>query len=245
MNPQSMQKILVIIPAFNEGATIIPIIQKIRKMYPNDIIVINDGSTDDTTEILQSIRTKFISHSFNLGYGSSLQTGYLYALRYGYEYVVQLDADGQHRPEYIGSLVNELISNSADLVIGSRYKDKEYGPKYSLIRYLGTKLFNLLIRILTGVSITDSTSGFQGMNRQVVEFYINDFFPHDYPDADVLISTIKKGFRIKEVPVEMEPRADKKRSMHSGWKPFYYIFKLLFSMLVTVLRRPPQGSSTK
>lgn len=229
--------ILVIIPAYNEAKNIGRVIQDISNTYPEyDILVINDGSTDETFQVAKSAGAKVISHPFNVGYGAALQTGYKYALLHNYQYLVQLDADGQHKIEYIGAIINELKSNKVDVIICSRYVSNSM-YKTTILKKLGNKIFSFLIFVLTGEKIKDTTSGFQGLNCKILNFYAKDIFPFDYPDADVIISTLRSGYKVKEIPVEMEPSL-RSSSIHRGIKPLYYVFKMLFSILVTIFRKP-------
>jgi glycosyltransferase involved in cell wall biosynthesis len=185
---------------------------------------------------------RVISHPFNLGYGSALQTGYKYALKEGYETIVQMDGDGQHDPSFISDLLALIQEDEADIVIGSRFlkrKDGESDPflyQAPFTRKMGMGLFRTITSFLIHQKVTDSTSGYQAMNRNVLEWVSGEQFPVDYPDADVIIMLHRAGFRIREVPVRMFESQDKK-SMHSGWKPLYYVFKMFLSIGVTLLRK--------
>lgn len=180
-----------------------------------------------------------VSHPFNMGYGVAVQTGYKYALRQGYEALVQMDGDGQHDPAFISQLLAPVLTGEADFALGSRFLGVEsYEP--SLARRLGMAFFRRLVSRLIGQRITDSTSGFQAFNRRVIRFFTSEVFPCDYPDADMLITLHRAGFRIREVPVRMHASATGK-SMHSGLRPFYYMFKMLLSIFVTLLRKKEAG----
>ena len=229
-------KILVLIPAYNEGARIGGLLGRVRQIYPQyDIAVVNDGSRDDTAEAARAAGAQVVSHPFNMGYGVAIQTGYKYALRHGYDILVQMDGDGQHDPSFIAQLLAPILANETDFVLGSRFLGIEsYEP--SLARRAGMAFFRLLVSRLIGQRITDSTSGFQAFNRQVIRFFTTEVFPCDYPDADMLLTLHRANFRIREVPVKMYARAEGK-SMHSGLKPLYYMFKMLLSIFVTLLRK--------
>jgi len=231
-----MASILIIIPAFNEAARIAEVIQRVREVAPDyDILVVNDGSRDDTAKTARTCGAKVASHPFNLGYGVAIQTGYKYALAKGYDYVVQIDGDGQHDPAFIPDLLAPVIEEQTDFVLGSRFLGTEsYEP--SLARRIGMTFFRKLLSILTRTRITDSTSGYQAFNRQVIRYFTTEVFPCDYPDADMLLTLHRAGFRILEVPVRMHASATGK-SMHTGLKPFYYMFKMLLSIFVTLLRK--------
>lgn len=228
------ERLLIIIPAFNEELKIGTIINKTRDMFPDiDILLVNDSSTDKTPIIAKDKGVRVISHPFNLGYGCALQTGYKYAVAANYDYVVQMDADGQHDPQFIKCLVDELLKDEADLILGSRYLDVE-SYKVSLPRKMGVAVFSEIILWITGKKITDPTSGFQAMNRKVVDLYVSEYFPVDYPDADIIIFLLRKGMRIKEIPVRMY--ANNNKSMHSGLKPIYYIIKMFLVIFIGLLR---------
>lgn len=229
------KKVLVLIPAFNEAPGIPGVIQRIHRVFPEgDVLVVNDGSSDNTATVAREAGAIVVSHPFNLGYGIAIQTGYKYACMKGYEYLVQIDGDGQHDPAFISTLLKPVVQGDADFVIGSRFRhDQSYKPP--LIRRLGMLFFRRLVSLLIQTPITDSTSGFQAFNKKVIHFFATDIFPCDYPDADVLIALHFAGFTIREVPVRMFANANNK-SMHHGLKPLYYIFKMLLSMFVSLLR---------
>ena len=234
-------KILILIPAYNEGQRIGAVVQRVRETYPQyDVVVVNDGSRDDTARAARAAGAEVVSHPFNMGYGVAIQTGYKYALRHGCEYLVQMDGDGQHDPGCIPQLLAPVVSGETDFVLGSRFLgDASYEP--SLARRLGMGFFRALISGLIGQRITDTTSGFQAFNRQVIGYFTTEVFPCDYPDADMLLTLHRAGFRIHEVPVRMHASSSGK-SMHSGWKPLYYMFKMLLSIFVTLLRERQAGS---
>lgn len=238
----SSEKILIIIPAFNEEKRIATVIGGVRKHLPmTEILIVDDGSRDKTRHKAEAEGVKVISHPYNLGYGAALQTGYKYALREGYEKIVQMDGDGQHDPSFIPDLIAVIQKEETDIAIGSRFLKGagESDPsmyRVPLIRKLGMRFFGTVTSLIIRQKITDSTSGYQAMNRKALEWVSGDQFPVDYPDADVIIMLHRAGFRIKEAPVRMFESQEKK-SMHSGWKPLYYIFKMFLSILVTLMRK--------
>jgi glycosyltransferase involved in cell wall biosynthesis len=232
-------KILVLIPAFNEAACIARVIADIRLVVPDyDILVVNDGSSDDTASVAKTAGAIVISHPFNMRYGVTIQTGYKYAFANGYDFIVQIDADGQHDPTCIPGLLKPVVAGETDFALGSRFLG-ECSYKPGLARGIGMAFFRIIVSWRTGMRITDSTSGFQAFNRDVIRFFTSDTFPNDYPDADVLITLHLAGFRVSEVPVRMFSCANGK-TMHSGLRPLYYMFKMLLSIFVTLLR----GSQT-
>ena len=222
-------------PSCNEEGRIAPTISGIRKFSSADIVVVDDGSNDSTASEARAAGARVIELPFNLGYGATLQTGFKYALDRGYEFAVQMDADGQHDPMSIKTLIEPVIADEVDVTIGSRFMDKG-NYKAPFVRRMGMYFFGIITSVLTGRRITDPTSGFQALNKKVMEFYASDAYPVDYPDADVIIMLHRQGFRFKEVPVIMHNAA--KRSMHGGiLKPMYYIFKMMLSIFVTLLRK--------
>ncbi len=225
----------IIIPAFNEEGRIGATIAGIRKSTDADIIVVSDGSADNTVNEARTAGALVIELPFNLGYGAALQTGFKYALKKKYEFAVQMDADGQHDPLSIEVLIQPILKSEVDIVIGSRFLSEE-SYRAPFVRRMGMYFFGFITSVLTGRKITDPTSGFQALNRKVMGFYASRAYPVDYPDADVLIMLHRKGFRFKEVPVVMHNAA--KPSMHGGIiNPLYYIFKMVLSILVTLMRK--------
>lgn len=232
-------KILAIIPALNEEETIAQVIGGVKENAPYcDILVINDGSSDSTAERAKAAGAKVIHLPFNMGYGIALQTGYKYALEKGYQYIVQLDGDGQHDPHYIKELLEVVTSGKADIAIGSRFakNNRNYTYKAGWTKKTGIMLFASITSIIIRQKVSDPTSGYQAINQKVAKFYASGSYPCDYPDADVIIMLHRAGFQIKEFPVVMH-RNKNRKSMHSGIKPLYYIFKMLLSIFLTLLRK--------
>jgi len=234
-----MKRLIVIIPAYNEGKRIAAVVAGVRAAVSEaQVVVINDCSRDETAIAATQAGVVVVSHPFNMGYGAAIQTGYKYARDKGFDYLVQLDADGQHDPACIPLLLAPVIAGEADIAIGSRFLGNSYRPP--LARRLGMALFRRIVFLVTGSAITDTTSGYQAFNREVIRFFATDIFPVDYPDADMLIMLHRAGFRISEVPVRMFENSEGK-SMHSGLKPLYYMFKMLLSICVTLMREKGNG----
>jgi hypothetical protein len=238
-----MEKTLVIIPAYNEEKSIRSVIQRVKENLPEaEVLTVDDGSSDHTRHWAMEAGAKVLSHLFNLGYGAALQTGYKYALGEGYDMVVQMDGDGQHDPSFIPHLLAIIQKGEADIAIGSRFlvppaigsEGSLYQPPF--LRRLGMRFFGTISSLIIRQKVTDPTSGYQAMNRRALEWASSDQFPCDYPDADVIIMLHRAGFRIREVAVQMFENRDKK-SMHGGWKPLYYVFKMFLSILVTLIRK--------
>lgn len=235
-----MQRTMILIPAFNEARRISKVIASIVSVIPDaDIVVVDDGSRDGTAFIARQAGAIVIIHPFNMGYGAAIQTGYKYSKSKGYDFLVQLDADGQHDTTCIPVVLAPVIAGTADIAIGSRFLGSSYQPP--LARRMGMTLFRWIVSIVIGKQVTDTTSGFQAFNRKVVDLFCSDVFPVDYPDADMLIMLHRVGFRITEVPVRMFENSEGK-SMHSGLKPFYYMFKMLLSICVTLMRERNSGT---
>jgi glycosyltransferase involved in cell wall biosynthesis len=234
-----MKTLIVIIPAYNEGNRIAAVIAGVHASVPDAVVVvINDCSRDNTATVARKAGAIVISHPFNMGYGAAIQTGYKYARNRGFDFLVQLDADGQHDPTCIQALLAPVITGKSDISIGSRFLGNSYRPP--LARRLGMALFRRIVSMVTGMSVTDTTSGFQAFNRDVIRFFSTDIFPVDYPDADMLIMLHRAGFRMTEVPVQMFENSEGK-SMHTGLKPLYYMFKMLLSICVTLMREKGKG----
>ncbi len=227
---------LIIIPALNEEKTIAQVIGEATQCLPSaDILVINDGSTDRTAEVARETKAMVIDLPFNLGYGAALQTGFRFADTHDYDTVITMDADGQHVPSSIESLIAVAGSESADVVIGSRFLEKGYRPGF--LRSVGIWLYSHIARLYTGAHVTDPTSGFQLLNRNAFSYLSRgDNYPLDYPDVNIIIALHRKKFRVVEAPVRMRNSADKK-SMHSGMRPLFYIIKMALAIVMVLLER--------
>jgi hypothetical protein len=229
-------KKIIIIPAFNEEATIEKVLSSAKEFCPDyDILVINDGSTDGTLDIARSFAfTKTINLPINLGVGGAVQTGFLYSRRNGYDLAVQIDADGQHKPSEVPKITEPLLRNEADVVIGSRFIERGSYRKMTF-RRLGIKLFSLTNKILLKEKITDSTSGFRSYNKKAIGI-LSVNYPDDYPEPEAIYILKRKGLRIKEVPVEMTSRLGGKSSI-SVFESIYYMIKVFLAIFVLILRK--------
>lgn len=228
---------LVLIPAFNEEQNVGKVLKDIRKSYRNlDVLVINDGSHDQTALVVDEAGEKVITLPFNLGYGGALQTGFKFAEMMNYRYVIQFDADGQHDPGDITLILKELRTGNVDIVIGTRFMGRsEFVPGF--FKKSAIKLFRFLIRCSTGEKVTDPTSGLQGLSRAVFVHYAKTGnFPEDFPDADTLINSILSGFRVREIPANIRYR-HAGESMHGGLKTAFYMIKMVISISVVVTRK--------
>ena len=233
-------RVLVIVPAFNEQETIGDVVGSVAAELPEaDLVVINDGSRDKTAEVAEALGARVISHPYNLGIGASMQTGFKYALRYGYDVAVQVDADGQHPPSEIKNLVGPLERGEAKVVIGSRFLSDgraELGAyRPSLARGAGIALFSRLVSFILGEKITDTTSGFRASSVEVIRF-LSTNYPEDYPEVEALVLLHKKGFAIMEVPVKMEKRKGGRSSI-TPTRSVYYMVKVLLAIFVDLIKR--------
>ncbi|MCX5855320.1 MAG: glycosyltransferase family 2 protein [Deltaproteobacteria bacterium] len=229
------QKVLVVIPAYNEHGRVGDIIRAAKLILPSaKVLVVNDCSSDDTGNESVGAGADVVTHLINLGYGAALETGYFYALKYGYEFIVQMDGDGQHLPDEVPQILAPVLDGRADIVIGSRYLSSVSTYKTSFVRKAGQKIFGMILSLIIGYKITDPTSGFQCLNRKAFELFSRGQFPNDFPDADVLLMAHYAGFRVKEVPVVMLGRSGGE-SMHAGLKPLYYVIKMILSIVMVFL----------
>jgi glycosyltransferase involved in cell wall biosynthesis len=226
---------LVVIPAYNEAANVASVIADVRASLPAfDVLVVDDGSADDTAATALRSGAKVLRLPVNSGYGVALQSGYKYAVRQGYATVAQMDADGQHEARFMPQLLEQIERGKADIVIGSRFLDGDGHYQPSRARKVGMGIFSAMASRIMRQHVSDPTSGYQVMRSDVARFFCTDVYPADYPDADILILLHRSGFRVAEVGVQMNMPTGK--SMHSGHRSLYYVYKMLLSILVTMLR---------
>jgi glycosyltransferase involved in cell wall biosynthesis len=234
MNP--MNRTLIIIPAFNEAENIEKVIRGLsRENNQWDILVVNDASTDATGNLARDTGRAFvIDLPFNLGIGGSVQTGFRFAQRHGYDNALQFDGDGQHRVEEIQKLLYIVSSGKADVAIGSRFNAKHDGFRSTSLRRIGIKIFEIFSYLLIRQRITDHTSGFRAFNREVIEF-LADNYPSDFPEPEVIILLGRNGFRMQEVFTQMMERQGGASSIPLAKGP-YYMIKVLLSMFMASVR---------
>lgn len=229
-----LRKILIIIPTYNEAATLERVITSVQKELPSaGILVVNDGSTDSTAKIARALKVKVIEHPFNLGIGAAMQTGYRYAASMGYDIAVQVDGDGQHLADQIKYILEPVKRGEADVTIGSRFYRREYTHTWP--RWIGMKLLSQLISLILREKLTDTTSGFRAVNREVIKFY-STYYPEDYPEVEAIVLLHKAGFTIKEVPVKFEERKGGISSI-TPFRGIYYMAKVLLAVLVDLLKK--------
>ena len=238
------KEVLIIIPAYNEEKTIVPVLEKLEQpeiAQIADVLVMNDASSDATNHVTKKRKHDVVTHVFNLGYGSDLQLGYKYAVRKGYRYVIQMDADGQHDVCNIPKIYEELQIKDEngelpDIVLGSRFMEGSTDFPVSLAKKIAYTWFRAMLKLGTGRSISDPTTGLQGLSWRTFLFYSKyDNFDDKYPDANMLMQMLLLGFRVREIPAVMHMRTEGV-SMHSGLKPILYMFRMTFSILAVWIR---------
>ncbi len=226
---------LVIVPVFNERGSVGKVVDRLHRALPEfDVLVIDDGSTDDTLRQIAP-KTAVVSLPFNLGIGGAMQTGYRYAALYGYDIAVQVDGDGQHRPSEVRRLVEYLLEGEADLVVGSRFLETSR-YRQSTVRRTGAWMLRLLIRMLTGLTITDCTSGFRAANRRVIRAFAH-WYPEDYPVPEVILLLQRAGYRIGELHVRMRQRRNGQSSI-GLLAGLFYVMKVTTCLLLDTVRAP-------
>lgn len=219
-------KILIMIPAYNEELNIERVVNNLADNFPQyDYVVINDGSKDDTAKICRQNGFHLIDLPINLGLSGAVQAGMRYAWQNGYDAAIQIDGDGQHRPEYIEQLAKELEKGEAQIVIGSRFVTEK---KPRSLRMLGSNVISGLIRLSTGFRLNDPTSGMRLFNRDVVkEFALNINYG---PEPDTISYLIKRGVKVKEVQVKMDERIAGESYLNLS-KSMKYMILMSFSIL--------------
>lgn len=234
---KSKDKVLIVIPAYNEAENILKVIKEIKKDVPKnfDVLVINDSSKDNTEEILIENKINYLNNIYNMKYAMSVQTGIKYAYENDYDYVIQMDADGQHIPSEAVKLFETMKKKNCDIVIGSRYL-KDLGYPCPFFRRVGTKIFEIMIKIFCSKKIVDPLSGFQCLNKKVIEEYSKKGAYPEYPDANLVIEMLYKGFNIEEIPVKMRIR-ENGESMHGGIiKPIKYMIHMFYTIVLIVIQ---------
>jgi glycosyltransferase involved in cell wall biosynthesis len=242
---------LVFIPAWNEADSVADVIAGVRERLPEaDVLVVDDGSTDETAARARAAGATVASLPFNQGLGAALQTGYLYAMRGGYEFCAHLDADGQHPPEDVARLLEEVYAGRADLVIGSRYRERGSGEgadavagedyRPTLSRRIGTGVFRFFLTLATRQRFTDTTSGMRAANRRVMELFSENYSP-DFAEIESLQLAVREGLRVEEVPVRMLERAGGS-SFLTPLRSAFFIFKGMIVLLVGQFRPRKAGA---
>lgn len=228
------QKILVIIPCYNEEKNIVNTVNKLKTKKIN-YVVINDGSTDNSLEVLRENKINYINLDNNLGIGGVMQTGYKYALNNNYDIAIQFDGDGQHDANYIKAIVQPIIDKKANLVIGSRFVGNESEFKSTFFRRVGINILSWLLKIMTGKQIKDMTSGFRAADRKVIERFAENY-PYEYPEPVTNLSLAKLNCKIMEVPVKMNERQFGISSI-SKFKSIYYMINVILLFFIVLISK--------
>ena len=229
---------LAIVPAYNEAGMVGRVVRDIRRAAPDfDVVVVDDGSTDETAAEAEAEAVVVIRHPFNLGIGGAVQSGYKYALREGYDVAVQVDGDGQHKPTHLHDLLAALhTSGEPDMVYGSRFRG-DPGYEVPLGRRAGNLIFSIVLTAITRQRITDPTSGFRMTNRRGIELFARDY-PHDYPEVEALLMLHAHRLRVHEVHVQMNARGFGRSSIDYR-RSAYYMVTVLLALFVGLFRRRP------
>lgn len=230
--------VLVIIPAYNESANIAAVVQRVQGILPNaDVCVIDDGSTDDTAQQARGAGAITLSLPYNVGIGGAVQTGFLYAERYNYAHMARIDGDGQHPPEQIPNLIAALHEKDVDVIIGSRFiTGEQAGYQGTLPRRAGIQFLTMLIKMLTGRTVTDPTSGFLVAGPRGIQFLAHEY-PQDYPEPETPVLLHRAGITFAEAQVTMAERMGGVSSI-SPLRSVYYMFKVTLALALDVVRRP-------
>lgn len=233
----SQLKVCAIMPAYNEAKSIVDVLAVVAQQIPRSaIVVINDGSRDATSILARQAGVVVIDLPFNLGIGGAVQTGLKYALAHDFDVAVEVDADGQHNAEHIQDLIKALQETQSDMIIGSRFVGKTR-YRSSLMRRGGIFVFSLLIRLVTGSTVYDSTSGFRAYSKRAIA-YLSSHYPSDFPEPESIVMLLKRGFKVREVSVEMGPRLAGTSSLKSdfSWRAAYFVVSNSIAILVSAFK---------
>lgn len=228
-------KRVAIVPAFNEAQNIGRVIDELHAFDGSfDVVVVSDGSTDATAEVARAHGARVLKLPFNLGIGGAVQTGFRYAWEQGYELAVRCDGDGQHDPSELPKVLAPVLAGDADIVVGSRFTgDESY--RSSAARRIGIRILAAVVSLIAHQRVTDTTSGFQALNRKALALFAADY-PHDYPEVEGIVMTVRHRLRLHEVPVRMRER-EHGRSSITALRSIYYMAKVLLALFVGLFRR--------
>ena len=230
------RRVVAVVPAYDEEDAIAGVVDEIRAFDPAiDVVVVDDGSRDSTAGAADAAGAVVVRLPFNLGIGAAVQTGFRYALDQGYDVAVRLDGDGQHDPAELPKLLGPLERGEADVVTGSRFRGDDGGYRPPLGRRLGITWFAKLVTLLSRQRVTDTTSGFQALNRPAIALFARDY-PSDYPEVEATVLLLKHRLRLTEVPVEMRERETGSSSI-TVLRSLYYAIKVTLALCVGMARR--------
>ena len=229
-----MKKIIVI-PAYNEEGNLEKTVRDIRENAPDfDYVIVNDCSTDNTLGMCREKGFSYLNLPVNLGIDGAVQTGYRYAYYHGYDLAVQFDGDGQHSAKFLAQMAKVLEETESDMVIGSRFIEKE-GFQSSGLRRIGIRYFSLLIKLLTGKTVTDPTSGMRMINRKLLKKFTNEY-PKDYPEPESVVTVLSEKHKVAEIPVVMNEREEGISSI-SLRNSVYYMIKVSFAVVIARMKK--------
>lgn len=229
-------RVLLIIPAFNEAENLPAVIAEIRDTCPAvDFVIVNDGSTDNTSAVARRLGALVLDCPINLGIGGAVQCGIRFAFREGYDICVQCDGDGQHDPRWVADLVRPIVAGEADMVVGSRFLERE-GFQSTGLRRAGIRFLSEWIRWFSGQRITDPTSGFRAMGRSLISEFAARY-PREYPEPESVYVALHRGYRLLEVRTVMRPRRSGRSSIQQ-LDSVLYILKICLAILADRFRDP-------
>jgi glycosyltransferase involved in cell wall biosynthesis len=241
----SKERRVAIVPALNEEHALPGVIDELRTFDPSlDIVVVDDGSVDRTAEVAASKGARVLRLPFNLGIGGAVQTGFRFAFEHGYDIAVRVDGDGQHDPSQLDRVLDPVLRGEADIAVGSRFAAGADGYRSSRTRRLGIRLLARVVSRIVGQRVTDTTSGFQALNRHGIALFARDY-PHDYPEVEATVMVFRHRLRLVEVPVTMRERGGGRSSI-TALRSVYYMVKVLLAIFVGLFRRNvvPQEDAT-
>jgi glycosyltransferase involved in cell wall biosynthesis len=231
----SPERRIAIVPAYNEEQNIVRLIGELRAFDPGlEIVVVSDGSVDQTAANAEAAGVRVLRLPYNLGIGGAVQTGFKYAWEHGYDLAVRLDGDGQHVPAELPKVIRPVAAAEADIAVGSRFVAGD-GYRSSASRRVGIRLLATVVSAIARQRVTDTTSGFQALNRRALELFAADY-PHDYPEVEGMVMTIRHQLRLVEVPVEMRERVHGRSSI-TALRSVYYMAKVLTALFIGLFRR--------
>jgi glycosyltransferase involved in cell wall biosynthesis len=236
---------VAIVPALNEEHSIQRVIDELRAFDPGlDIVVVDDGSGDRTADVAAARGAHVLRLPFNLGIGGAVQTGFKFAFERGYDIAVRVDGDGQHDPAQLMRILEPVLRGDADIAVGSRFASEEGGYRSSRSRRVGIRILATIVSKIVGQRVTDTTSGFQALNRKGIALFAHDY-PHDYPEVEATVMVFRHRLRLREVPVSMRERGGGTSSI-TALRSMYYMVKVLLAIFVGLFRRHviPQEESS-